>query len=74
MAFKTTPPARNRSETAAMRTHDSAKAIIDAETAARHANIKRLKAARLEQEALIALEPKPAPPVKRSRAKKPEPS
>jgi hypothetical protein len=53
-----------------MRTHDSAKAIIDAETAARHANVKRLKAARLEKEALVAQEPEPTAPVKRSRAKK----
>lgn len=56
---------RTRFEIAARRTHETAIAMVEAETTARQAKVALLRAARLEREALEAS--KPAPPTKPAR-------
>jgi hypothetical protein len=65
---KKSPSAPTRFESAAARIHSAAKAIIEADAAAREAKVKRLRKARLERDASEAAQPA-APPAK-SRAPK----
>jgi hypothetical protein len=75
MASKRAPSTPSRFEIAARRIDDSARAVIAAETAARQAKVKLLRKARLERDALEAVEAGPAvqKPKKPPRAK-PKPS
>ncbi|WP_096787743.1 hypothetical protein [Rhodobacter sp. CZR27] len=54
---------------AAQRADAAAKAIVAAETDARHAQVARLRAARLERDAALAALPPPPKPLRKSGRK-----
>jgi hypothetical protein len=68
MATKNTPNPPSKSETKAERTTTVATALIDKETTLRDAKTRRLRAARLEQEAAQPKPGGPTPPAKRKAA------
>jgi len=63
-------PSPNRLESKAQTTNNAARAIIDAERAARDAKTAKLRKARLEMEAIAAENQAPASPKKKRSAAK----
>lgn len=63
-------PSPNRLETKAQTTHSAARAIIDAEAAAREAKTAKLRQARLEMEESAAREAPKTPAKKKPRTAK----
>lgn len=68
------PPKRQSYAFTADRTHETAIALVRAETAARNAKVERLRAVRLEREAAEAGLPPPPEKPKKASARKAKPA
>ncbi|MCR8725372.1 hypothetical protein [Frigidibacter sp. ROC022] len=72
-AFRQPTPGASRAQSVADRIHEASKALIEAETKARLAKTKRLRAARLERDASEAAQKASGPaepaPARKKRAK-----